>query len=103
MVRAIASTLGINSAGSHTPLRMPHACACSALTALPAPDHFLRAALADGARKVLRSTRARHDAQRNFRQRKTRRIRCVHKIARQNDLEPAAVRVTVDRRDHWQI
>src|SRR5256885_485903 len=59
-------------------------------------DQLLRAPFADGTRQRLRSTPARHDAERYFGQSKLRRFRRVGKIAKQDELEATRVGGAVD-------
>src|SRR5207244_13151801 len=59
-------------------------------------DQLLRAPFADGARKRLRSTPARHDAEGYFGQSKLRPFRRVGKIAKQDELEAARIGGAVD-------
>jgi hypothetical protein len=70
---------------------------------LPArQNELLGAALAHGAREVLRAGAAGHDAQAHFGQREARAGRGIDEVAGERDLEAAAEGVAVQRRDHRQ-
>ncbi len=66
---------------------------------LAGQDQFLGAALADGPGQGLRAAAARHDAERDLGQRKTRALGRVEKIAAACDLAAAAIGGTVYRAD----
>ncbi|MGX1414304.1 hypothetical protein AB7M43_004396 [Bradyrhizobium elkanii] len=82
------------------PIDQPPALGLGSRERLAGQDQFLGAALADGARQILRAAATWHDAERHFGQREACIGRGVDKVERRRDLAAAAIGRTIDRADH---